>query len=57
MGGVIPLLVDLSDDMEGNISRTMDLTKTKEMVKPRDIVLVVSDSTPTILNPTAFQAI
>ncbi|GKV26528.1 hypothetical protein SLEP1_g35815 [Rubroshorea leprosula] len=43
--------------MEGNISRTMDLMKTKEMVKPRDVVLVVSDSTPTILNPTAFQAI
>ncbi|GLU03392.1 hypothetical protein SLE2022_205940 [Rubroshorea leprosula] len=55
--GVIPLLVDLSDDMEGNISRTMDLMKTKEMVKPRDVVLVVSDLTPTIPNSSAFQAI
>ncbi|GKV26547.1 hypothetical protein SLEP1_g35831 [Rubroshorea leprosula] len=55
--GVIPLLVDLSDDMEGNISRTMGLMKTKGMVEPRDVVLVVSDLTPTIPNSSAFQAI
>ncbi|GLT58573.1 hypothetical protein SLA2020_314540 [Shorea laevis] len=55
--GVIPLLVDLSDDMEGNISRTMDLMKTKGMVKPRDVVLLVSDLIPTIPNSSAFQAI
>ncbi|GKV26541.1 hypothetical protein SLEP1_g35825 [Rubroshorea leprosula] len=54
---VIPLLVDLSYDMESNISRTMDLMKIKRMVKPRDAVLVVSDLTPSIPNPTAFQAI
>ncbi|GLT98091.1 hypothetical protein SLE2022_156130 [Rubroshorea leprosula] len=55
--GVIPLLVDLSDDMEGNISRTMGLMKTKGMVEPQDVVLVVSDLTPTIPNSSAFQAI
>ncbi|GLT58576.1 hypothetical protein SLA2020_314560 [Shorea laevis] len=55
--GVIPSLVDLSYDKEGNISRTMDLMKIKGMVKPQDAVLVVSDLTPTIPNPTAFQAI
>ncbi|KAH7575440.1 hypothetical protein JRO89_XS02G0112500 [Xanthoceras sorbifolium] len=44
--GVIPLLVGLSDDMEANVSKTIDLTKTKGMVKPGDSVLVVSDLTP-----------
>ncbi|GLU03386.1 hypothetical protein SLE2022_205880 [Rubroshorea leprosula] len=55
--GVIPSLVDLSYDMEGSISRTMDLMKMKGMVKPQDAVLVVSDLTPSIPNATAFQAI
>ncbi|GLU03388.1 hypothetical protein SLE2022_205900 [Rubroshorea leprosula] len=32
--GVFRLLVDLSYDMEGNVTRTMDLMKIKGMVKP-----------------------
>ncbi|KAI9182499.1 hypothetical protein LWI28_025944 [Acer negundo] len=55
--GVIPLLVDLSDDMEANISKTIDLIKTKGMVKQGDSVLVVSDLTPAHVTSTAFQSI
>lgn len=55
--GVIPLLVDLSDDMEANNSRTMEIIKQKGIVKPGDAVLVVSDLTPTFPNSTASQAI
>ncbi|OMO73837.1 Pyruvate kinase [Corchorus capsularis] len=55
--GVIPLLVDLSDDMEANISRTIDIIKTKGMLKAGDAVLVVSDLTPAHLNSTAYQSI
>ena len=55
--GVIPLLVDLSDDMEANILRTIDLIRTKGMLKTGDAVLVVSDLTPAHLNFTAFQSI
>ncbi|KAL5787997.1 hypothetical protein ACOSP7_004946 [Xanthoceras sorbifolium] len=55
--GVIPLLVGLSDDMEANVSKTIDLTKTKGMVKPGDSVLVVSDLTPAHVTSTAFQSI
>lgn len=55
--GVIPLLVDLSNDMEANNSRTMDIVKRKGIVKPGDAVLVVSDLTPTFPSSTASQAI
>ncbi|KAK2649157.1 hypothetical protein Ddye_016646 [Dipteronia dyeriana] len=55
--GVIPLLVDLSDDMEANISKTIDLIKTKGMVTEGDSVLVVSDLTPAHFTSTAFQSI
>ena len=55
--GVMPLLVDLSDDMEANISKTIDLMKTKGMVKEGDAVLVVSDVIPSCGNPNVFQSI
>lgn len=55
--GVIPLLVDLLDDMEANVSKTIDLIKMKGMVKQGDSVLVVSDLTPTHVTSTAFQSI
>lgn len=55
--GVIPLLVDLSDDMEANISKTIDLIKTRGMLKAGDAVLVVSDVLLTRVAPMAFQSI
>lgn len=55
--GVIPLLVDISDDMEANISKTIDLVKTKGMLRQGDAVLVVSDVTSTTATPLAFQSI
>ncbi|XVF67405.1 hypothetical protein PTKIN_Ptkin10aG0118300 [Pterospermum kingtungense] len=55
--GVIPLLVDLSDDMDANISRTIELIRSKGMLKTGDAVLVVSDLTPAHLNSTAFQSV
>ncbi|KAL5705919.1 pyruvate kinase [Ranunculus cassubicifolius] len=41
--GVIPLLVDLSEDMEDNINKTFELIKSRGLVKNGDVVLVVSD--------------
>lgn len=55
--GVIPVLVDLSGDMEANISETIDLIKSGGMLKERDAVLVVSDVPPTRATPMAFQSI
>ncbi|PRQ22230.1 putative pyruvate kinase [Rosa chinensis] len=55
--GVTPLLVDLTDDMESNISSTINLIKSKGLVKDGDTVLVVSDVTPTRSTPMAFQSI
>ncbi|KAF5731865.1 pyruvate kinase isozyme A chloroplastic-like [Tripterygium wilfordii] len=55
--GVIPILVDLSDDMEANISKTIDLIKTKGMIKDGDSVMLVSDLTQTSATSTASQAI
>ncbi|KAJ4824346.1 hypothetical protein Tsubulata_004309 [Turnera subulata] len=55
--GVIPLLVDLSDDMEVNISKTINLIRTNGMIKAGDVVLVVSDLTPTHGTSTPFQSI
>lgn len=56
--GVIPLLVELSDDdMEANISTTIELIRRKGMLKPGDVVMIVSDLTPTYTNSTAFQSI
>lgn len=55
--GVTPLLVDLSDDMEANISKTINLIKRTGMLEQGDAVLVVSDVTPTLATPMAFQSI
>ncbi|KAG8368516.1 hypothetical protein BUALT_Bualt15G0053800 [Buddleja alternifolia] len=55
--GVTPLLVDLSDDMEANISKSIDLIKNKGLIKEGDSVLVVSDIIPTSTTRTAFQSI
>lgn len=56
--GVIPLFVDLTDDMEANITKSVNLLKTKGMIREGDAVLVVSDVTPTCsASSTAFQSI
>lgn len=55
--GVTPLLVDLSDDMEANISRSIDLMKIKGLIKNGDTVLIVSDIIPTSTTRTVFQSI
>ncbi|GFP88658.1 pyruvate kinase isozyme a chloroplastic [Phtheirospermum japonicum] len=55
--GVTPLLVDLSDDMDANISKSVDLIKTKGLIKNGDTVLVVSDIIPTSTTQTVFQSI
>ncbi|XP_059653075.1 pyruvate kinase isozyme A, chloroplastic-like [Cornus florida] len=55
--GVTPLLINLLDDMEANISKTIDLMKTKEMVKDGDVVLVVSDVISSCANSNVFQSI
>ncbi|KAJ7946190.1 Pyruvate kinase [Quillaja saponaria] len=55
--GVVPLLVSLSDDMEANISKTVDLLKSKGLISQGDSVLVVSDVNPTRATPMAYQSI
>lgn len=55
--GVIPLFVDLTDDMEANIVKSIDLMKAEGLVREGDAVLVVSDITPTAARSTAFQSI
>lgn len=51
--GVIPFLVELSDSMEDNITKTFDLVKSKGMVKKEDSILIVSD----IVSTHAVQTI
>ncbi|KDP44554.1 hypothetical protein JCGZ_16387 [Jatropha curcas] len=53
--GVTPLLVDLSDDMEDNISKTIDFMRTKRVINEGDTILVVSDFIRT--HATTFQSI
>lgn len=55
--GVTPLLVELSEDMEANITKTIDLIKMKGVLEEDDTVLVVSDITPSGATPKAFQSI
>ncbi|CAA3019690.1 pyruvate kinase isozyme A, chloroplastic-like [Olea europaea subsp. europaea] len=55
--GVTPILIDLSDDMEANINRSINLIKTKGLIKDGDAVLVVSDIIPTSAAQTVFQSI
>nr|AFK47099.1 unknown [Lotus japonicus] len=54
--GVVPLLVDLSDDAEANISKSVQLMKSKGLINKEDVVLVVSDVAPT-RTTMAFQSI
>ncbi|KAK1439977.1 hypothetical protein QVD17_05802 [Tagetes erecta] len=55
--GVIPVLVDLSDDMETNIEKTTRLIKSQGMLKEGDAVLIVSDVIPTDATRTIYQSI
>ncbi|GER49131.1 pyruvate kinase [Striga asiatica] len=56
--GVTPLLLaDLSDDMEANIAKSIDLVKTRGLLKKGDMVLIVSDIIPTSTSQTVFQSI
>lgn len=55
--GVTPLMVDLSDDMEANIRKSIDLIKAKGLIKNGDSVLIVSDIIPTTTTQTVFQSI
>ncbi|XP_043713563.1 pyruvate kinase isozyme A, chloroplastic-like [Telopea speciosissima] len=55
--GVIPLHVELSDNMEKNIAETFELMKTRQMVKEGDVVLVVSDVDTICSSPAVFQSI
>ncbi|KAG4984368.1 hypothetical protein JHK87_029117 [Glycine soja] len=55
--GVVPLLVDLSDDAESNISKSVQLMKSRGLISQGDVVLVVSDVAPTRATPMAFQSI
>lgn len=55
--GVTSLLTDLSDDMEGNVKKTVELIKGKGMIKKDDAILVVSDIIPISTAQTIFQSI
>ncbi|XP_059313877.1 pyruvate kinase isozyme A, chloroplastic-like [Lycium ferocissimum] len=55
--GVTPLLTDLSDDMEGNVKKTVELIKAKGMIKKDDAILVVSDFIPISAARSIFQSI
>ncbi|KAL3538770.1 hypothetical protein ACH5RR_002136 [Cinchona calisaya] len=55
--GVTPLLVDLSGDTEANTEKSINLMKTKELIKEGDTVLVVSDIIPSSATQTLFQSI
>ncbi|MQM07847.1 hypothetical protein Taro_040699 [Colocasia esculenta] len=55
--GVIPLEATLSTDMERNIRETIHLMTRRGMVKPGDVVLVVSDLIPVSTAPSMFQSI
>ncbi|OIT31896.1 PREDICTED: pyruvate kinase isozyme A, chloroplastic-like [Nicotiana attenuata] len=55
--GVTPLLTDLSDDMEANVKKTVELIKGKGMIKTDDAILVVSDTIPISTAQTIFQSI
>ncbi|KVI10854.1 Pyruvate kinase [Cynara cardunculus var. scolymus] len=55
--GVTPVLIELSDDMEANITRTTDLIKAKGMLKEGDAVLIISDVSRTCATPTVYQSL
>ncbi|XP_061354605.1 pyruvate kinase isozyme A, chloroplastic-like [Gastrolobium bilobum] len=55
--GVVAVHVDLSDDAESNISKSIGFMKSKGLITQGDDVLVVSDVPPTRATPMAFQSI
>ncbi|XP_022975726.1 plastidial pyruvate kinase 1, chloroplastic-like isoform X1 [Cucurbita maxima] len=55
--GVFPLRIDLSDDIEANISRGIELVKSKGLVKQGDFVLMVSEISPARAASMASQSI
>ncbi|CAI9294504.1 unnamed protein product [Lactuca saligna] len=55
--GVIPILFDLSDDMDANMAKTIDLIKAKGMLKEGDAVLIVSDAIPTVYQTLQVKVI
>ncbi|KAL1355432.1 hypothetical protein HN51_007471 [Arachis hypogaea] len=55
--GVVPFQVDLSDDAESNISKSIKFMKSRGLIMHGDVVLVVSDVAPTRVTPMASQSI
>ncbi|MED6119143.1 hypothetical protein PIB30_009246 [Stylosanthes scabra] len=55
--GVVPFQVDLSDDTESSISKSIEFMKSKGLITRGDVVLVVSDVVPTRSTPIASQSI
>lgn len=55
--GVIPIFFDLSDDMDANMAKTIDLIKAKGMLKEGDAVLIVSDAIPTVYQTLQVKVI
>lgn len=56
--GVTPLLIELSDDMEANTEKTIELIKSKGLIQKGDTVLVVSDIIPSAASTqTVFQSV
>lgn len=54
--GVKPVFLDLSDDMEANVEKSIDLIKAKGLIEKGDSVLVVSDIIPSSAAQTVFQS-
>ncbi|GAA0184048.1 kinase [Lithospermum erythrorhizon] len=55
--GVTPVLIELSDEVEQNLEKTIAMLKTKRMIKEGDCILVVTDIIPSDAAPTVFQSI
>ncbi|KAI4367547.1 hypothetical protein MLD38_023275 [Melastoma candidum] len=56
--GVTPLLLNLTDDIEANVAKSISVLKAKGVVGEGDSILVVSDVTPeSRATSTAFQSI
>lgn len=55
--GVIPISIELSSDMEDNISNSFEIMKAKGLFKDGDLVLVVSDIATTNALPSICQSI
>lgn len=55
--GVIPLTVELTEDMEANIATSVRLLKSNGMIREDDAVLIVSDLTTSCSTSAAFQSL